>query len=182
MGVSEAISVITCAGEAYGGADRLAARVGEAHHLETGDRLDDLAQDGHFRAGGVLGRELDVGTLRAGVLHRRDRQLQNLVFGLLQLVLHMDLRRGQEDMHAGPDRILDRIVRRVDVLFDGTRQPAYGRSFDVPRDRLHRLEVARTRHGKSRLDDIDAQHGELPGYLELLIDIEARARALLPVA
>ena len=82
----------------------------------------------------------------------------------------------------GRVRVLDRVLRRVDVGHVGAGQAGDDRSFDGAGDGLHRLEVARRGDREARLDHVDAQARELLGDLQLLLRVQRDARRLLAVA
>ncbi len=62
---------------------------------------------------------------------------------------------------------LERLRRPFDVGFRGARERADGRPLHLARDAADRLEVAGAGNRKARLDDIDAQAGQLLGDLDL---------------
>ena len=64
----------------------------------------------------------------------------------------------------------------------GPRQAADHRAFHLPRDRLHRLEVARRGDREARLDDVHPQPRQLLCDLQLLVPVQRDARRLLAVA
>src|SRR5207248_2602873 len=74
-----------------------------------------------------------------------------------------------------------RLRRHVDVLLHGAREAADGRALDDFADLLHGLEVAGRRYRESGLDHIYAEELELPRDLQLLLDVQRRARRLLAV-
>ena len=77
--------------------------------------------------------------------------------------------------------IFYRVISGIYIFRDSPRQAAYGGSLHLFGDALDSLKIPGTGYRESRFDDIDAKHCKLSGYLYLLIDIKARARALLPV-
>src|SRR5262249_32524169 len=76
---------------------------------------------------------------------------------LLQLVLHVHRRGGDEGMDAALLGRLDRLGAAVDVLERGAREPANDRVLGATGDFLHRGDVAVGGDGKAGLDDVDAQ-------------------------
>ena len=61
-------------------------------------------------------------------------------------------------------------------------QAADDRALHFLGDAAHRLEVARRGDRESGLDHVHSQPRELPGDVELLLDVQGRARRLLAVA
>src|SRR3972149_4958021 len=101
----------------------------------------------------------------------------------LQLVLHVDVRGGDEGMDPGPLRVLQGLPGPVDVLVPGAAQA--GNRDPLPNilgDDLDGFEVIRGGDREPCLDDIDAQSGQLAGQLQLLPRIHAVPGRLLSVA
>jgi hypothetical protein len=118
-------------------------------------------EEGGIAPRGVLRRELDVIGVAAGVLDGSDRVAQHLLRTLAQLVLHVDVAGGDEDVDPGLRRTLQRLPRRVDVLGLAPGQPRDLAAADGFRDALDRLEVAGAGDGKPGLDDVHAELLEL---------------------
>ena len=78
--------------------------------------------------------------------------------------------------------LVDGLPHRIDVRPGRPSQRRDHRPLDLPRDALHRLEVARGGEGKAGLDDVDTQEGQLARDRELLVRVERGARRLLAVA
>ena len=100
-----------------------------------------------------------------------------------QLVLEVDVARGDEHVEVRPVGDLDRLDRPLRVAVAAARE---GRDRDVLRrllgDPPDRLEVARRGGREAGLDDVDLEARQLAGDLELLGGGQAGARRLLPVA
>src|SRR5690606_28067846 len=97
------------------GGDGVAHGVGDVQRagaVVDGD-LEHLAHEVEVRAGRVLGRELDVVGVAASVRHRLGRLGLHLVGGHAQLVAHVDLAGGQEDVDARPVGRLDGLPAAV---------------------------------------------------------------------
>src|SRR5262249_3020123 len=133
-------------------------------------------------AGAVLAAPLHVVGVgaRAGAL--RDHQFVDLVRLLLQLVLHMNRRGGDEGVNAAGVGRLDRLGAAVDVLERGAGKPAHDRVVGAAGDFLYRGEIALGGDGKAGLDDVDAHLIEQLGDFELLLVGHGGARALFAVA
>ena len=54
--------------------------------------------------------------------------------------------------------------------------------FDFLGDGLHRFEVTAAYHGKTGLDDVDVEPGQLAGDFHFFAQVHAGARALLAIA
>jgi hypothetical protein len=154
-----------------------------------------LHQEGRVAAPGVLRAELHVAAQAARVLHHVAHGLQHLVAAHAQLVLHVDVAGGQKGVDAGTHRALHRFPRLVDVVLVGARQAGDDRrrgncaifaAARLPPDRVgdaaHGFQVAGAGGGEARLHDVHAQPRQLVGDLQLLLDVEGGAGALLAVA
>src|SRR5262249_19292738 len=131
--------------------------------------LNNFGHVGNVRAGAVLGRELDVVGVLPGVGDGRAYLALDVVPRGLQLALDVDVAGGDERVNARARGVAHRVPGRVDVLLAGAREPADHRPLDLPRDRLHRLEVAGRGYRKAGLDHVHAQPRQLMGDLELLL-------------
>ena len=141
-----------------------------------------LGEEGVVGAGRVLGGELDVRALGVGVAdHLRDRR-EHLLARHAQLVLHVDVARGKEDVDAGMPGLLHRVPRGVDVALRAAGEGGDRCVLHDGGDRLDALEVHGGRDGEARLDDVHAELFELAGHLNLLVQVHAAAGRLLTVA
>ena len=113
-------------------------------------RLDHLAEEVGLGAGGVLGRELDVGAVAGGPAHARHGLLDDLLLGHLQLELAMDGAGGQEDVDPRPLGVLDGLPGPVDVVLAAAGQAADDRPADVLGDLAARPRSRRARRWGSR--------------------------------
>ena len=78
----------------------------------------------------------------------------------------------------GRSESLHRVPGGLDVLAWLVRaRPQITGPFDLARDRLHRLEVARRGDREAGLDDVHAEPRELLGDLELFLRVQRDARA-----
>ena len=145
-------------------------------------RLHAAAQIVDLGARGVLGRPLHVLHPVARPRHLEVDHLQHLLGRLLQLVLHVHGRGGDEGVDARARGVPDRLAGAVDVGLAGPRQPAHHRPLEPPGDLRDGLEVAFAGDRKARLDDVDAHLVEEVGDLELLLEGHGGAGALLAVA
>ena len=133
-------------------------------------------------AGGVHRGELDVVAQRLGLGDRRPREPLDVLARGLQLVLDVDVGRGDEGVDPRSLRVLDGLPCTIDVRRVRAGQAGDDRALDLAGDRLHRLEVAGRGDREAGLDDVDAQPRELVGDLELLGRVQRDARRLLAVA
>ena len=146
--------------------------------------LDHLVHEFRVAAAGVFARELDVIDQGTGVGHHLARDRQHLGSGLAQLVLEVDIARGDEGVDAMADRRSHRLGAGLDVTGGGPGQPADHRTIGAAHlggDALHRLEITAAGEGEPRLDDIDPQTGELLGDRQLLVQVQAGPRRLLTI-
>ncbi len=166
-------------------------RHGVSHRIRNVDgrrprldgRVDHLTEKIRIRPAGIFTRELHIVRVPAGPPHGPDRRLHHLLPAHLQLVLHVDVRGGDEGVDPGPLRVLQGLPGPVDVLLPGAAQA--GNRDPLPNilgDDLDGLEVIRGGDGEPRLDDINAQSGQLAGQLQLLPCIHAVPGRLLSVA
>ena len=162
---------------------RIAHRIGQIDGGGAGlDRgLHAAAEVVDLGAGGVLGRPLHVVDPVARAAHLEVHHLQHLLGRLLQLVLAVHGRRGDERMDARPRACF-------------TASPARSMSSSPARDsphttaRLSRLAISDTAWkspsdaiGKPGLDDVDAHLVEEVRHLQLLLERHGGAGALLAV-
>ena len=168
--------------------DRVADGVRDVDRRCAGldDGLVDLHEEVGVGARGVLGTELDLGVaaeLLAPVADPAHGLGQRGLAIDPELVLQMDVARGDEHMEMRPVGDLDRLDRPLRVAVAAASE---GRDRDVLRrllgDAADRLEVAGRGGRKAGLDDIDLEARQLAGDLELLGRGQPRARCLLAVA
>ena len=147
-------------------------------------RLDHLIHELRIGAAGVLAGELDVFHEGAGVGHQVAGDAQHLSATLAELVLEVDVARGNKGVDAAIGGRRHRIGAGLDVALGRPGQATDHRSIGRTHtggDALHRIEVTRTRERKTRLDDVDAKPGQLLGDRQLLLQVEAGPRGLLPI-
>ena len=158
--------------------------VGDVHRRRPGGdrRLDHLAEEIGLGAGGVLGRELDVGAIARRPPHPGHRVPNDLLLVHLQLVLAMDRAGGQEDVDSRPLGVAHGFPGAVDVLIAAAGQAADHRPANATGRSPHRLEVAGRGDGKAGLDHVDAQFDQRLGDLHFLRQVHARPGRLLAVA
>jgi hypothetical protein len=145
-------------------------------------RLQDPAQEVDLRAPRVFRRELHVVRIAQRPTHRRDRLLQDLVGGHVELLLHMDRRGRDEGVDApgvGPGQ---RLPSAVDVLVERPGQCADPAVLNDRRDCLDALEVALAGDRESGLDHVHLELLECLGDAHLLVPGHGRAGRLLAVA
>ena len=129
---------------------------------------DHLGGELDVGARGIHRRELDVVDERAGVRDGRAAWPLDVLARGLQLVVDVDVRRGDEGVDARAVGVAHRFGGALDVGGVRAGEPGDDRAVDLARDRLHGLEVARRRDREAGLDHVDAQARELVGDLELL--------------
>ena len=147
-------------------------------------RLDHLVHELRIGAAGVLAGELDVLHQGAGVGHHLTGDAQHLSTALAELVLEVDVAGGDKGVDAAMGGRRHRIGAGLDVALGRPGQATDHRSIGRTHtggDALHRIEITGTRERKTRLDDVDAKPGQLLGDRQLLLQVEAGPRGLLPI-
>src|ERR1017187_1115609 len=144
-------------------------------------RLDDLAEKCDVGAGGIFGRELNVGAKRLRVPNRVPRLLQALLAGNAQLVFQMNVGGGQKDMDAWARGPLQCLPGAVHVARTSPCQAGDDGTPHRGGNALHGFEVAVGSDRESGLDHIHAEAVELLGQSQLFLYIHAAARRLLAV-
>ena len=144
--------------------------------------LDAAAEEVVLGAGAVLARPFDVVGVVARAGDLRDHHLVDLVRLLLQLVLHVHRRGGQEGVDAVALGRPDRLGAAVDVLERRAREPADHCVLGALGDFVHGSEIALRCDREAGLDDVDAHLVEQLGDFELLLVGHGGAGALLAVA
>ena len=74
----------------------------------------------------------------------------------------------------------DGLPGRVDVFFEGPGQSGDLGAPDLPGHGLHRLEIPRGGDGKPGLDDVHVEEFQLPGDLQLFLQVQAGPRGSAP--
>ena len=145
--------------------------------------LHNLCQKLRLGTGGILRGELHIRGEGLGLTNPFRGQAQDLLVGFLEFVLAVDLGGGEEDMNATLVPSGQQCLSgSLDILGHTSGQTAHNRSLHLRGDRMHGLEIAVTNDGKSCLDDINLEAGQLAGDLQLLAQIHGGTRALLAVA
>ena len=109
---------------------------------------------------------------------------------LLELILQVNITRGDERMDPRPFGVSHSLPSRLDIFLVTPRETADDGDVTVLVDRvsdgfgngLDRLEVVFGRGGEPGLDDVDAELRELARDVELLLGGERGAGGLLAVA
>ncbi|MHC2538097.1 hypothetical protein ACVJMY_007666 [Bradyrhizobium diazoefficiens] len=163
---------------------RVADGVGDVHRGRAGldDGLDDAAQIVHLAAGAVLGRPFDIVDLVAGTRDHRDRGLDHLLRGLVQLHPHVQRRGRDHGVDAAALCEFHSLRAAVDVGGMGAGQAGDDGVLGAAGDLADRLEVALGGDREAGLDDVDAHIIQELGDLELLLEGHGGAGALLAVA
>ncbi len=159
---------------------------GVGHVQRRGARGDGggvaLGQKCPVGAGGVLGGKLDVVAVALGVGDHLADAVDDLLARHLELVLHVDVARREEDVDAGMVRFLHGVPRRVDVALGAARERGDRAVRHRGGDGLHALVVHGGCDGKACLDHVDAQLFKLAGHFDLFRQIHAAAGGLLAVS
>ena len=172
----------------------VADRVGQVDGGGAGldDGLAQLDQEVAVRAARVLRRELDVINERPSERDHLGRGCQALGARDVELVLEVDVGRGEEGVDAVQRRLAHRLVAPSNVLLVRARQagdahrhavrPALRHVARGERDALDGFEVALRGDREARLAYVHAQPRQLLPNLHLLVAGQRRSRGLLSVA
>ena len=143
---------------------------------------DHFDQEVAIGAGRVFGREFDVVDKGAGQAHGFGRLVERLLAAHLELVLEVQIARGEEDVDARAVGKLKGACGHLDVFFFGAGQGGDARLADGLGDGGDGREVALGGHGEAGLDDVHAQIFKSVGHGELFLRGHAAAGGLLAVA
>ena len=130
---------------------------------------------------GVLGIELHILYIFLRIADSPHGTLEYLLAGRLELMAYMLVRSADTGMYPLVPRVPERFGRDVDILLHGPREGAYYRPCDGLGHLHDGIEVPRTRDGKARLDDVDAELLEGLRELYFLGRAELAPGNLLPV-
>ena len=143
---------------------------------------------------GILRTELDIAAQADRVLHHLAHRLQYLVARHAQLVLQMNVAGRNEGVDARPHGRFGGGKRPFDVHAVGAGQPGDHRrrqcaavladtdfAPDGLRHPVDRLPVAGAGNGKARLEDVDAQAGQLASQLQLFVVVQCCTRTLFTI-
>ena len=157
--------------------------VGDVDRRRAGGerRAHDLGHELRTRARGVLAGELHVGDLGAGVGHGVAGLLEHLLGCHPQLVLHVEVAGGDEDVEAGALSILEGLPRRVDIGLLRAVERRDRAAAHVLGHEPDALDLAGRGDREPGLDDVDAEALELAGDLQLLLRVQADAGRLLAI-
>ena len=142
-------------------------------------------------AASIFGAELDIVAQVFRVSHHLGHALDHLLGIHLQLVLHVNLGRGEERVDTGALRVAHGFPRFVDVILVGAGEAAdhgrfvaarRGRGADFNRDAAHGFEIVRRCGGEPGFDDVHAEAGERAGHFQFFGRGHRRARRLLAIA
>src|SRR6266536_2520099 len=148
----------------------------------VGGHLQHLAEEIRLRAGGVLGRKLNILAQRTRVGDIIAHIAQAVLAGHLQLVLQMNVAGSKEGVNAGTRRLFQGLPGGVDVLAGAAAQTRYPDAADLARYALYGLEIAMRGDGKAGLNDVHTEPLQLPGQHQFLFGVHAAAGRLLAVA
>ncbi len=144
--------------------------------------LSDLFEKLELGATGILGREFNIAGVGQRLLDGLHADPDDLLLSLSQLVVAVNLGRGAEDVDAAELGGADGLAGAFDVFGRGAGQAADNAFLDDFGDCLDRLEVTLRGDGETGFDNVHAQRFELPGDLQLFVEIECGARGLLAIA
>ena len=144
-------------------------------------RFQHLVQVLRVGAGGVHGRKLHVVAVSLGPLHHADGHVHDLFPVLPQLVHHVNLRGGQENVDAGGLRHLDGFPSLVNVVGMGAGEGGDDRPPHFAGDVVDGLEIAGGTGGEPGFDDVHPEPFQLPGDFQLFFLGHADAGRLLAV-
>ena len=144
--------------------------------------VDHLHKEIPVGACGVLGGKLDVRAVFLCVGGHRRGGFQHLVRGHLELVLHVEGARGDEEVDAGIRGLFHRVPGSVDVQDVGTCKRGDGTIPDGAGDGLYGLIVSGGGDGEACLDDVDLHLLEAFCDLDLLLKVHGAAGGLLAVS
>ena len=146
------------------------------------NRLDDPTEKVEIAPRRVLGRELDVVGVPAGLCHRGDGGVEALLAADVQLAFEMQVRSGDERVNAAilPGR--ERFAGAFDVVWAASRQGSHHGAIKGGRDHAYSFGIRVGGDREARLDHIDAQAIEMPGQLQLFRHAERKAGRLLAIA
>ena len=108
-------------------------------------------------AAGVFGIEFHIVHKPARILDRLHRTLDYLLAIGIELILYVRVGRADAGVYPLVFGILESIHGYVNILFHGTGQRADCRPGHGLRDLYHRIEITRTRNGKTGFDYVNAQ-------------------------
>ena len=162
----------------------ISGRIWDIHYRSPrlDDRFHHTRQIFIIRTSRIFGVKLHILHKAAGIFHSSHRTFYNLLASGIELIL--DVRVGSTDTR------MDTFVlgksqgfrRHINILLYGAcqrtnRGPCHSFWYFN-----HRIEVARTRNGKSRFNYIHAQRFQLFGHLNLFHCIQLASRNLLTIA
>src|SRR5712692_1498156 len=151
------------------------------------DDVEFSAEDGSrtepgFGSGAIIGRKLHVIHVLPRQLHRLYGVFQDLLLGLLQLVLEVNLAGRDEAVQPGPPRRLERLQRSLDIQPYCPCQRRHLRPAKLPGDGLSGLEVALGGDREAGFQDVHTQLDELARHAQLVAGVHAAPRRLLAIA
>lgn len=137
----------------------------------------------------ILGAKFNiVAAQTSGISHHTLSLINNLLRRHLQLVLHVNLTRRDERVNPRLLRPPHRLPRPLNIPLVAPREAADDGDMigvgtpDLAGDQLNCVEVGVRGGGESGLYYVDAEPGELPGYVELLLGSHGGPGRLLAVA
>ena len=144
--------------------------------------VDDLNQEIGIRAGRVLAGELDVAGILLGVLDHFCRARQHLFGRHFELILHVERRRGEENVDARVGSILDGFPCAVNVLLRRAGERGDGAVAHRLRDGLDALKVAGGGNCEAGFDNIHLQALQTLRHLDFFLQVHRAAGRLFAVA
>ena len=129
----------------------------------------------------ILGIELYIVNKATCILHCCDSTLDDFLTVAVEFVLDVRITRTDTGMNTLTLRILQGLNSHIDIFLDGTGQCTDCWPCHSLRDFDNRVVVAWTGYRESCLNDIDSQHLQLLGNLNLLYRVELATRYLFAI-
>ena len=151
-----------------------------------GPGVDDLGEhaDEEIRIGarGVFGGKFHVVGILGGMAHGGDSHFHDLIRGLAELVLHVDGRRGEEDVDTRVARPVQRLPCAVDVVLVAAGERGDLHVGDGVGDGMNGFKVAHAGGRETGFDDVHAKAFQLTRHTELFLEVHGSAGGLLAIA
>ena len=114
--------------------------------------------------------------------HGGDGHFHDLIRGLAELVLHVDGRRGEEDVDTRVARPVQRLPCAVDVVLVAAGERGDLHVGDGVGDGMNGFKVAHAGGRETGFDDVHAEAFQLTRHTELFLEVHGSAGGLLAIA